>query len=363
MQIEGETTGAPVPETTTTPAETSGSEELSPAERAYFESGGEASLTGEPEAAPAADAKPAPTADGKTAEPSPDDPEGTVELDDTGRVRDKRSGRFVPHGAFHKEREARKAAETSERQLRDTVARANERLAILSQAFGPAGPDPATAAPAADTKPPPDPETDIFGYAKYIGEQLTALQKRYDAEIGQTKARIDETETATAYRNDAMAFARERPDFGAAYTHLVKTLDAELEFRGVADPRERLRQIAALERDEVATARKAGKRPAEWMYRLAAMRGWQPKAGGGAAAPTLTTPSEPNAATSDAADRLATIERGQNAAKSLSSAGGGAPRQLTLEALANMSEDEALAMVQRDGGSVDKAFRRLFNNL
>lgn len=343
---------------------TTGGDELTPAERAYVESRGESGLTisdpetPEPTAPTPQQAEQQPAAD-------PDDPDGAIIVDEAGRTRDTRTGKFVPHGAFHKERTQRQALQTENVTLREQMARVNERLSILSQAFGGDGQgqgqgQPQPQQPAA----PPDPTEDIFGYVKYLGDKLSELQDGHKKAMDQATTRINDVESGTAYRNDAVAFARETPDFGAAYQHLLQSIDRELSYRGLSDPKQRAAEITRLEREEIAHARQARQRPAEWIYNLAQMRGYVPQSGQQPAANPAQSPasqpaSEPTPATDPNVARLAQLERGQRAAQTLSSAGGGAPTQLTADALANMSEAEFEAVLAKAGGSQNAALRRL----
>ena len=82
-----------------------------------------------PAAAPEGTAAPAPAgeaaAPGEVVDPDAED------ADDP----EKNRGRFVRHGAFHKEREARKAAQRDLAALQERFARGDERLRILSEAM------------------------------------------------------------------------------------------------------------------------------------------------------------------------------------------------------------------------------------
>lgn len=335
---------------------TASADDFTPEERAYFETRGEAGLPTESGAAAQA---PAEQLEAKAEDTgSDDDPDGTISIDENGMRRDRKTGRFVPHGAFHKEREARKSAETELAELRVREARVNERLAILSQAFEQQE-APATKPTTQPEGPPPDPEQDIFGYVKWLGERNKALEAQLTETRTTTERTVGDMEMATAYRNDAMAFARETADFGEAYNHLVKAIDAELALMGVADPKQRMAEIARLEREQVALARKAGRRPAQHIYELAKVRGWAPKPATAAPAEQVQPPSQPAPANDAAAAELARLERGQNAARSLSSAGGGAPAALTAEAIASMSEAEFSALLAKSGGNHNAALRKL----
>lgn len=353
MSTETQTVQAEAPVTTT------GSDEFTAEERAYFESRGETGLP----VAPAVDAPtPAPAAE-KPAAPSAegDDPDGTISIDESGMHRDKRTGRFVPHGAFHKEREGRKAAETRASEQAIELARAKERLDILAKALeGGDVAKPAQTAPAKDDDPEPDIETDFVAHAKWQAREIARMRKALAESQSSVTAKLSEVEMGNAYRSDAIAFMREQADFRDAYNHLVSVLDAELTHRGLDDPAKRLAEIARLEREEVAFASKRGVRPAQHIYKLAELRGWKaPAAKTDAAAASAQLSDEVKIASSAAAEELARLEKGQNAARSLSSAGGSAPAPLTGEAIASMSEAEFDALLRKSGPNHNAALRKL----
>ncbi len=74
-------------------------------------------------------------------------------------------GKFVRHGAFHQERERRKAVEKERDELRERFARGDERLRLLTEAMQRAPAPAAPAAPETPAEPPKkiDPNEDIFG--------------------------------------------------------------------------------------------------------------------------------------------------------------------------------------------------------
>lgn len=346
--------------TDTTPS--AGSETLSADEKAYFDSRGEKELAPSDPPTIRQQATDTPADPKPEAQQGDDDAvDGEIALDDKGNVRDQKTGRFVPHGAFHKERTRRQALEAELTAERVKQARLDERLSLINEALG----TPA-AQQAAKAEEVPDPETDIFGYAKYLGKKLADVEAKHRAELEQTTKRIEDSDTGTAYRNDAIAYAKEKPDFGSAYMHLVKALDNELAYRGMADPNARMAEIARLEREEVAFAKKLGKRPAEHIYSLAGMRGYsatvQPVAARSAQSPGAQPGSEQAAPNAEAAAKMTALERGQAAARSLSSTGGGAPSALTAEAMLSMSEAEFGALLAKTATNPNVALRKLLGS-
>lgn len=302
------------------------SDSLSAEETAYFESRGEKAEAPaetpekqEPEKQPVEAVKP-----DDDVKMEPDETEETVEVENKGR--------FVRHGAFHKERvmrkqeqEARKALEVQLSQRNEAFARADERLKLLSEAMMPR---------AEDAKPedPPDPEQDIFGYVKWQAKQIAQLNGKLGESAKVSEAERSEQQLRQSYQSDALRFAQEQKDFGDAYSFLIKGRDAELQAYGVSDPAERAQMIVEEERGLVARAVKDNASPAQRVYALAKARGYAPKA--------AEEPKDKAAAKSPVVEQLENIQRGQSAAKTLSSAGGSPSDALTAEALANMSEED-----------------------
>ena len=332
-------------QTTEAPASAE-SDSLSADEARYFETRGEAEFSAEP-------AKPsltppnqpsAPAATGDQQQPA-DDLDGAIEIDAEGRIRDAKSGRFVPQRALHAERERRRAAQQEAAKFREDATRLSTQLEILSQALQAPQAAQQPAAPA-DADPMPDPQQDIFGYVAWQQRELGRLKSQLEERTKGVTERIESREVAEHYRADANAFARETPDFGTAYMHLVKTVDAELQFRGVTDPGQRQAMIAQMEREEVAKARAAGKRPAEWIYNVSKFRGYSAAvnpAQNPTAAPVQAA-SQQTPANPPTPSVLDTVARGQQIATSLLNAPGGAPNDLTAESLARMSDAEFAAI-------------------
>lgn len=310
------------------------SDGLSAEEAAFFESRGEKAegLVEKPEVKEEVkegtkDVKAEAKADDVKMEP--DEAEETVELENKGR--------FVRHGAFHKERslrkqeqEARRALETRLSEKEQAFARVDERLKLLNEAL--AKPEPKPDAP-------PDPEQDIFGYVKWQAKQIEELKgKTTEASKINEDARAHMV-MATTYRRDASSFAEKQADFGDAYQFLMKGRDAELQAYGISDPQERARVILDEERNLVQRAIHDQASPAERVYALAKARGY-----------VKAEEKKP-----DAAEKIETIARGQSASKTLSNAGGSPSETLTAEALANMSEEEFAAFLAKTPKSQARA--------
>lgn len=352
------------------------SEGLTDAERAYFSSGGTdtaalekeyGSSTATPDAKPAAavDGGGGGASDAPALAPGADgdaDEDGAITIGADGKARDTLSGKYVPHHALHKERERRKATDAELMTLREKYARGEERLSVLMDlvqgADGGAKPAPGAAAPGAakpgDESDPfaeeaIDPEVDVFGALKQSQRQTAALLKRITDGDQATKAKEASASVGTAYRSDAIAFARTQADFGDAYNHLIANMHQELEALGVADEAARNRAIAEREKEFVTQILAAKGSPAAALYKMAKVRGYTPKTAEPAPTPTPAPAPKP-AADPGAVAKLEAINKAKETVVSLGGSGGSAGGDtLTIEALANMSEAEFANTAKRIG--------------
>lgn len=281
------------------------------------------------EAAPAA-AAPAPeAAPGEVVDPEAD-----------AGSPDENKGKFVRHGAFHQERERRKAVEKELSDLRERFARGDERLRILSEAVQrpatPAQPEPVKV---------PDPAEDIFGYAKHLEQQIEALRTG-QTQLTESQKKAEETRRANDERNEVIGFYQQDlqravatdATVSDAYQHLFSGRVAELQLVGMSQD-EAVQTVREEEFNLAQTARQRGQSPAALIAALAKTRGFAPKAA--EATPAAAAPAETPA---QKAERVAAGQAGPG--KSLSAAGGAPAGEVTFEMLAAMSERdfEAFAM-------------------
>jgi hypothetical protein len=158
------------------------------------------------------------------------------------------------------------------------------------------------------------------------------------------KAAAEQKTFVDKYVADCNAFESKTPDFKPAYNFLLNSRAAELKAIGYDTP-ETLHQ--ALVADEFAIAQVAferGKSPAEMIYALANQRGYKK-------APA----ADPDAGA--AAEKLATIQRGQAAHKSLSNTGGSSGDQdMTAEALISMPAAEFEAWCDKNPAKAKRLF-------
>ncbi len=149
----------------------SGEDAFTAEEQAAFDAYASGSEPAVPESAAAqaapVDAAAAAAAPGEPAAPGevvdPEAEEGSV---------DENKGKFVRHGAFHQERERRKAVEKELAEFRERYARGDERLRLLTEAMQ----RPAT--PATPPEPPKkiDPAEDIFGAYAQLQQELAEIR-------------------------------------------------------------------------------------------------------------------------------------------------------------------------------------------
>lgn len=330
---------------------------LTPAEEAYFASGGtvteglNAETPAAPAPAPAVPAPAAPAAPEATAQPAPapEEDEGEEIAGAGGQKR-----RMVDYRALKETRgklkELQDRYESDRNQWvkdRETQARLDERLRLLNEALTP---DPTAVQP--EQEAPPNPEEDIFGFVRHLGKQIEAIQGQTREVAGTVAANDEETRLRSAYQSDARRFAAATPDFGAAYAHLLKARGDMLTMQGYDE-----KQISEIllneERGLVQRAFQSGKSPAEIVYGMAKSFGYQTTAPNPNPnpAPVPAVPAAPAPAATPAAaasDEIARIQAAQAASRSLSNGGGAAAAPMTVESLANMSQAEFNQFVRRN---------------
>ena len=299
---------------------------LTPDEQKYFDTRG-TDLPGEaapvtPEAAPGA-AGPESHAADVPAGNGADEADGSKNEGDN-------PGKFVRHGAFHEERERRKELQAELARVRHDQAerdgRLQERLNMLQQAW----------APQQEAARIPTPETDALGTLKYVSGELQAL-KQQQAERQQQETQYTERQQQhqafeQAVKADEAAFQQTAPDYLEAVEFAKETRLNEL--REIGYNETRAQQILFNDIIHISTeALNEGRSPAQAYYNFAKYRGFAKQA-----APPKADPA------AEAGAKLKNIAAGQAAGKSLGSAPGSSAPGLTLETIANMSNDDFAAI-------------------
>lgn len=317
------------------------SESFTPAEAAYFKSGGQDTAALEQENAgghpdltsqnvTSSDPVVAPK---ETTDDGIDNPDELVTIGADGKPRNTANGRFVPHQAFHEVREKYKATRDELHSTREKMARADERLTVLNEILGKAS------EPANPGTPEPDPDTDPIGALNHAMKKIQALESQLTETKQQSEARENSKAMQDAYMRDAQSYLTETPEFKDAYSYLMSSRHQELEAAGVSDPMQRNRLIAQEERSIVQQAFQSHRSPAQMLHKIALARGYQPKA--------------PDPAKDQANDPMTRINQLAQAQKtagaSLTNAGGTSGEGLTLAALADMDEEQFAAVSAKLG--------------
>lgn len=256
-------------------------------------------------------------------------------------------GRFIRHGAFHRERTLRKAADKAIAELNERVqresterARIDERLRLLVQA----GQAQFQQENVEGQQQPqvPNPEEDPFAYMRYLETRLNSLGENQQGVVQRFEEQDQYGSAKTAFMQDAAAFTQQKGDFMDAYRHLMTSRDRELQRIGRTDPRERQQIIQQEEFMIVSEALRNQRSPSELFYALAEDRGYR-KAEPAAAAPVAAAAQE----RPTAVEQVKAAAAGQVTAKSLSAAAGSAAPALSAKSLADMSDGEFEAVYDK----------------
>lgn len=253
----------------------------------------------------------------------------------------------VPYQKYSREtKKARDRQAGLERQLselQDKFARGDERLRLLSEVMT----QPAATQQEQNPDPEPDYQKDIYAWVDWSRREQSRLR---DALI-QTRNYIDgnshQQNMRESYQQDAIAFAQKNPDFGYAYNHLLNARALMLQEQGHDE--ESIRNIVFNEeRGLVERAYQQNKSPAAMIYAMAKRMGYQgppqPPAQAQPANGAAAQPGAQPAAKSSAVEEVERIKRGQEASKSLAGIGSGAASELSVEALAEMSDRDFEAL-------------------
>lgn len=134
----------------------------------------------------------------------------------------------------------------------------------------------------------------------------------------------------STYRAKADEFKQSQPDFGSAYDYLLKSREAEYQAAGYSQEQ----VVQLLHEDEaaiVATALQQGANPAQRLYEIAKLRGYKQ---------TANIPNNAQDKIKANNEKIATLQRGLQASRSINNGGVNAKDNLTLEDVAEMSDDE-----------------------
>lgn len=262
--------------------------------------------------------------------------------------------RMVDSRALKAERTARAAAEAELRTERETRARIDERLKMLSEAVTSAEPVEKIEAPKI-----PDPEEDIIAHNRYLANRMAAIEQTLTTTQTETAEQRQRTAVVSVYRADSAAFAQKQTDFMDAYNFLLSARTAQLKGQRYSE-QEIAKWLEIEEMNVVQRALEAKTSPAQDIYNLAKSMGYAPKApepapnGAGSAQPAPGA-AKPAAAPAGAlvapsvTEEIDRIKAGKAASMSLSNGGGGGAEEMSLEWLANAPLKEFQAFMDKPG--------------
>ena len=298
----------------------------------------------EPSDSPASieDLAPEPDSEQDATEEAGDEPEdGEIVLDEQGRAKDAKTGRFVPHAALHKERERRKEIETAYKEELERRARLEGRIEEVNQRLAPKQ-ETGEAPKSPLEEEPIDPEEDIFGAFQRQQRVIRAMQEQIMQTTQTQQSQVEEQTVQQQYVRDAVTFSKETPDFADAYKHIKQGFHAELELQGMTDPSQREQFIKQEEYNLVQNALRQGRSPSEIIYNMAKTRGYMPKSA------TQENPAQ---------QKLENLKQAKAASNQVAQAAQGqASAGVTYETLADMTDDEMYDWASKNPDQFKKMF-------
>lgn len=163
-------------------------------------------------------------------------------------------------------------------------------------------------------------------------QKLTQTQQQWEQQQAQQAQETQFQRQITALESE---FKRSNPDYDDATIYLKTQIANDLQERGASNE-EIHASINSQMRTMVIQASNAGINPAQLAYYMAQAKGYKSKT----AAPPQNIESTQQELAQESAAKIAQINKGQQAAKSLSSTGGKSKPELTLEAMAEMDDAE-----------------------
>lgn len=294
-------------------------DDFTPDEKAYFESGGD---------------NPAPKVETPAAE-APEPVEGAAEAEvqayavypvDAEPKKDEK----VPLATLLEERKQFKEERRRREEIERNLAVLNDRWETMLRAS-----QGQQEGPKADEDPEPDPNVDIFAHQAWVSRQIKKENERraqHEAQTAEQQRSAQlETQVSQYWHGSAAEFAKTTPDFTEAAGFLAKSRDKQLAAMASINPQLATEQgrnavINAELKNIVIACAQQGKSPAEAVYAMAKEWGYAGKA---------PAPAE-NDPTKQVADLAAAVE----GAKSLGSIGGGRVAGTSAQSIADMSDKE-----------------------
>lgn len=269
--------------------------DLTEQEQQYFESGG---TTEFPAEEPVAEAAPTEQVTGEGQVEVTEQPAQPAE--EPGHAPDSMEVKYEKvQKAVAEARAETRIARQQLKQLYDQQAQWAQRVHEMQQRMG----VPEATGPTMDSDP-----------AGYLQQQVEQVNRKL-AEIQQREqAQQQVAQVTNWYANQAAQFKASQPDFDAAYAHHNQARVSQLIEAGLS-PEQAGARLQQEEMQLAIFAAQSGRNPAQMVYGMAVANGYRP---GAKEAPKPAQPATPAAA-----QKLEQIQRGVEAAKSMSTAGGG----------------------------------------
>lgn len=257
---------------------------------------------------------------------------------------------MVPHAAMHEERTRRqdverqlaeeRLARQEERRARQTL---EERTNLILERFAAPQQQPTQAGPMLPEIPAfdQDPAGHILGQVRQQGAILGELVQAVTGQNRQNEAQAGVQQLTVRAAAMEREFAAANPDYDKASAHLFDMRRQELMAAGWSDPAEIHTMMVNEATGLAARALQQGRNPAEVVYQLAKLRGYNGAPAGGEA------PGNGAQLPAAAEGQLRTIAAGQQQSRPVRGSG---PVPLTAARLAEMSPEEFSKMMQKKEG-------------
>jgi hypothetical protein len=269
--------------------------------------------------------------------------EGQAEAttDDNAEPQEEYQSRLVPHAALRDERDQHKQTRVELQKLRDErnlfEGRLQAILAMRQEEQQRSQPQP---------EPEPTAMTDPIGTITRLQEQVEGLYAGNQQQSEMQREQSRQMRLYNAALSDANRFKQQTPDYNDAYSYFRQHRANELAAYGY-DAAQTQQVINSEEMQIANQAFQRGVSPAETLYQVARLRGYQGSGQNGA-----DNGNQP-------ARQIDRINQGQTRSRTLSGTGGGAvSTSMTAEQLGKMTQSEFEDWLNRQKDP-DRAFKRL----
>lgn len=167
---------------------------------------------------------------------------------------------------------------------------------------------------------------------QFLMQKLAQLEQVQQARQQQEEVGQQIRGVLTSVDAQQKQYAQEHPDYYEATQHLRQSLDQQLEAAGYRHPVQRAQMIQQQFNALIANSLQQGRNPAEAAYLWAKQAGYGGK------------------------DKFDNIQANQRYGSSMNSTPGRSPKQLSIEAIANMDQDQFDNLINDD-----RRFKALFN--